>query len=68
MCSVFFWVISRRPSFNSRSFGTLYQLHLHRKVDEVSVGMRFVVYLYLQSYGRKTADPMGRKSDRPGGG
>jgi len=35
MCSVFFWVIPRRPSFNSRRFGTLYRFHLHRQVYEV---------------------------------
>jgi len=32
---VFFWVIPRRLSSNSRRFGTLYQFHIHRQVDEV---------------------------------
>jgi len=35
MLYVFFWVIPRRLISNSRRFGTLYQFHLHRHVDEV---------------------------------
>ena len=31
----FLWVIPRRHSAHSRRFGTLYQFHLHRQVDEV---------------------------------
>ena len=36
LCNMFiFWVIPRRHKANSRRFGTLYQFHLHRQVDEV---------------------------------
>jgi hypothetical protein len=32
---VFFWVFPRRLSANSRRFGTLYEFHLQRQVNEV---------------------------------
>ena len=35
LCSMFsFWVIPRRLSSKNQRFGTLYQFHLHRQVDE----------------------------------
>jgi len=47
---VFFWVIPRRLSSNSRRFGTLYRFHLHGKVNEEWLGMRRAVYNELTSW------------------
>ena len=45
---VFFWLFPRRLRFKSRRFVTLYRFHLHRQVKEEWLGLRCVLYLYLE--------------------
>ena len=48
-------------SANIRRFGTLYQFHLHRQVDEVWQRMGCVVYLYLTGFWQAGGGANGRR-------
>jgi hypothetical protein len=65
---VFFWVIPRHLSTNSRRLGTLYRFHLQRQVDEVGQGLGCVGYLYRTGFRQVGGGANGKVSDRLGVG
>jgi hypothetical protein len=55
MLHVIFWVVLRRVVFNSRRFGTLCLVHLHRRVDKKCVK----VESYVVETGTDRPSPLG---------
>jgi hypothetical protein len=58
---VFFWVFPRRLSANSRRFGTLYQFHLQRQVNEV-----YFIDLTLKMEPREFSETSAINTQSPG--